>query len=779
MNKNKTARPAKNSRRSSSRPARRKQRRNRSNRVINTRNLAILLLFSLVASLVYVSWLDYRLLDRFSGRMWTLPARVYARPLEIFEGKQISTEQLLSELENLNYSHTDEPPTQAGSYHHWNNHFEIRTRNFRFWDGDEKSRGFRLDITAGVVTGLYDLYTRKPETLIRFDPAYVTGIFPAHGEDRLLLKLENVPKDFRSMLVMTEDRRFYEHFGIDIRAIARAMLANIRAGSAVQGGSTITQQLVKNLFLTPDRSLWRKINEAVMALLLELQFDKDTILETYLNEVYLGQDRERAIHGFGLASDFYFGKPLQELGMDQMAMLVGMVKGASYYSPVNNPERAKRRRDLVLQTSAELGLISAAQLTRLQQKPLHVISRRKRERYPAFIDLVKRQLRRDYDADDLKSEGLRIFTTLDPLVQHAAEQAISNTVPGLSRYGNDLQAALLAVAPDSGEVLAAIGNSTPSYAGYDRVLDAQRQIGSLIKPVIYLGALKQPDRYTLATILSDTRLRVMGEDKKIWQPENYDKTYHGDVLLYRALEKSYNIPAARVGLDIGLAEIIGTLRELGSDLTPPPYPSITLGAIDMSPFEVAGIYQTFAANGFHSPLRSVRAVLDSNGDPLQRYALDVNRQVDAGAVALVNHVLHRVTVEGTAAKLADELDIDVAGKTGTSDDLRDSWFAGFSGDTLAVVWLGYDDNRPTGLTGSSGAMRVWSKLFQTIPGKSWRQTLPDNVSMQWIDTQTGLLSRQGCKNAVELPFIHGSEPDELSGCDNKSPMDWLKNIFSG
>ena len=231
-------------------------------------------------------------------------------------------------------------------------------------------------------------------------------------------------------------------------------------------------------------------------------------------------------------------------------------------------------------------------------------------------------------------------------------------------------------------------------------------------------------------------------------------------------------------MDIGLAQIVASLRELGSDSMPPPYPSITLGAIDMSPFEVAGIYQTFAANGFHSPLRSVRAVLDRNGEPLQRYALDVNRQVDAGAVALVNHVLHRVTVEGTAAKLAHELDIDVAGKTGTSDDLRDSWFAGFSGDTLAVVWLGYDDDRPSGLTGSSGAMRVWSKLFQTIPAKSLRQTLPDNVSLQWIDAQSGLLSRQGCKNAVELPFIHGSEPAEFAGCDNTSPMDWLKRIFS-
>jgi penicillin-binding protein 1B len=685
---------------------------------------------------------------------------------------------LLNELENLNYTPTDEPPTQAGSYQHWNKHFEIRTRDFRFWDGDERSRGFRLDISAGVVTGLYDLYTRKPVSLIRFDPAYVTGIFPAHGEDRLLLKLDDVPQDFRTMLVMTEDRRFYEHFGIDIRAIARAMMANIRAGGTVQGGSTITQQLVKNLFLSSDRSLWRKINEAIMSLLLELHTDKDTILETYMNEVYLGQDRERAIHGFGLASDFYFGKPLHELSMDQMAMLVGMVKGASYYSPLNNPERARRRRDLVLQTSSELGLISAAQLSRLQQKPLQVINRRKRVRYPAFIDLVKRQLRQDYNADDLKSEGLRIFTTLDPLVQNAAERAISTTVPGLSRYGNDLQAALIAVSPDSGEVLAAIGDSTPSFAGYNRVLDAHRQIGSLIKPVIYLGALKQPHRYTLATVVSDTRLRVMGEDKKIWEPQNYDKTFRGDVLLYQALEKSYNIPTARVGLDIGLADIIGTLRELGSDSTPPPYPSITLGALDMSPFEIADIYQTFAANGFHSPLRSVRAVLDSNGDPLQRYALDVNRQVDAGAIALVNHVLHRVTIEGTAAKLADELDIDVAGKTGTSDDLRDSWFAGFSGDTLAVVWVGYDDNRPSGLTGSSGAMRVWSKLFQTIPGKSWRQTLPDNVSLQWIDSQSGLRSRQGCKNAVELPFIHGSEPDKFADCGKSSPIDWLKSIFS-
>jgi penicillin-binding protein 1B len=461
-----------------------------------------------------------------------------------------------------------------------------------------------------------------------------------------------------------------------------------------------------------------------------------------------------------------------------MAVLVGMVKGASFYNPVRNPQRSAERRNIVIDTIQDHGLISESQAKQQKEKQLVVTSRGKRSLYPAFINLVQRQLTRDYDAEDLKSEGLQIFTTLDPYIQHVTENAVRKTVPALDRRTKDLQAAAIVASPDSGEVLAITGDSNPSFAGFNRALDAQRHIGSLIKPVIYLTAVKQQQKYTLGTLLSDSRLRVQGEDKKIWEPENFDKAFHGEVIMYEALLKSYNIPAARLGLELGLSNIAETLRQLGSNKILPPYPSITLGAVEMSPFEIASIYQTFAANGFHSPLRSVRAVLDSAGMPLRRYQLDVKRETDPAAIALINFVLNKVTHAGTAAGLSRDLGIEVAGKTGTSDNLYDSWFAGFSADRIGVVWLGYDDHRDTGLTGSSGAMRVWKRIFSDISTRSLKLDMPDEINMVWIDGKTGLRSDKRCENAVELPYIKGSEPQEYAGCETSgSPLDWLKNIF--
>lgn len=737
-----------------------------------------LLLLLIPAVLVYLVYLDHEVTTLFEGRIWKLPARVYARPLEIYEGKRLSAEDLLSELTQLNYAQVSQIPTKPGQYRRWDNHFEIKTRTFTFHDGDEKSLSLRLAIENNQISVLEDLYSAEALALVRFDPAYITGIFPAHGEDRLLLKLSDVPDNFIKMLVLVEDKRFFEHIGVDPRSIARAMVANIKAGGTVQGGSTITQQLVKNLFLTSSQNLWRKINEAFMALFLEFHYDKQLILETYLNEVYLGQDQERAIHGFGLASEYYFGKPLQKTTTDEMALLVGMVKGASYYHPGRNPARAKERRKVVLDTMASNGLLTQMQADSLDKKPVYVTQHGRRGRYPAFIDLIKRQLNEDYNTDDLHSEGLQIFSTLDPIVQNATEDAVQKVLPKIDYNQQGLQTAAIVVSPDNGDVLAIVGDRTPSYSGFNRALDASRQIGSLIKPVIYLAALQHPERYTLATLLEDSPLRVMGEDKKIWEPQNYDNEYHGQLLLFDALLKSYNIPAAKLGLEVGLADIVRTLHELGTPRDLPPYPSITLGAVPMTPFEVASVYQTFAANGFHSPLRSVVAVLDNAGKPLSRYAMNVKREINPDAIALVNYTLGQITRSGTAQRLATELKLSVAGKTGTTNDLRDSWFAGFSGDLVAVVWVGNDDNQPAGITGASAAMRVWSAFMSKVAQRSYRTAMSENIEMHWIDRTTGELTEQQCENAVELPFILGSEPTTTSSCAGSTPGSWLRGIFN-
>jgi penicillin-binding protein 1B len=741
------------------------------------RKYRYLLLVLIAAVPVYLVYLDHEVTTLFEGRIWKLPARVYARPLEIYQGKQLSVADLQTELSLLNYTRVSQLPAKPGQYHRWDNHFEIKTRPFTFHDGEEKSVNLRLSIENDQVGDLQDMYNGTPLALVRFDPAYLTGIFPAHSEDRLLLKLDEVPDNFIKMLVLIEDKRFFEHAGIDPRSIARAMVANIKAGETVQGGSTITQQLVKNLFLSSSQNLWRKINEAFMALMLEFHYDKQLILETYLNEIYLGQDQERAIHGFGLASEYYFAKPLQQTSMDEMALLVGMVKGASYYNPARNPARAKQRRKVVLDTMADNGLLTQTQANILAGKAILVTKHGRRSRYPAFIDLVKRQLNQDYNAEDLRSEGLQIFSTLDPIIQNATEDAVEKVLPVIDYRKQGLQTAAIVASPDNGDVLAVVGDRSPAYSGFNRALDASRQIGSLIKPVIYLAALQHPDRYTLATMLDDSPLRIMGDDKKIWEPRNYDNEYHGKLLLFDALIHSYNIPAARLGLEVGLADIVQTLHDLGSPRDLPPYPSITLGAVPMTPFEVASVYQTFAANGFHSPLRSVVAVLDNSGKPLSRYALNVKRKINPDAISLINYTLSQITRSGTAQRLAKELKLAVAGKTGTTNDLRDSWFAGFSGDLVAVVWVGNDDNRSAGITGATGAMRVWSALMAKTAQRSYLPAMSENISMHWIDRSTGELSEQQCENAIELPFIPGSEPATASPCAGSPASGWLNGIF--
>lgn len=746
------------------------------------------LYFSLISILlatfvVYILYLNERITERFEGRIWQLPAHVYARPLELFVGKTISTKQFLFELNYLNYQKIDQLPQQSAQYRHWKNTFEIKTRNFVFWDGNEKSRAVKVVIEDNVVMALTEIYTGKKVDLIRFDAGYLTGIFPSHSQDRVLVKLDDVPDMFIKMLLLIEDRRFFSHYGVDPLSIARALMVNIYSGKTVQGGSTLTQQLVKNLFLTQDKTIVRKLNEAFMSLLLEFHYDKKLILETYINEIYLGQDGRRAIHGFGLASNYYFGKALKKLSIDEMAILIGMVKGASYYNPKRNPEHATARRDIVLNTMQLENLITARQAQKLSAKPVATVKHARAGLYPAFIDLVKLQLQQDYQSEDLKSEGLRVFTTLDPFIQFSAEKAVTQTLPKLSA-NKELQAATIVVSPSSGDLLAVVGGRNPAFKGFNRALNAERQIGSLIKPVIYLTALQSLKEYTLSTLLDDSEFIYKIPNQDDWQPQNYDKKYHGNVTLYEALLKSYNVPAVRIGLDVGLDNVINTLSALGYHKPVPVFPSMTLGAFNMSPLEVAVVYQTFAANGFDSPLRSVHAVLDKNALPLERYSLEVENKVKPEAIAIVNSALIDVTKYGTAKRLANNLPLQVAGKTGTSDDLRDSWFAGFSDDLMAVVWVGFDDNRPTTLTGSSGAMKVWQTLFKDVAYKPYKVPQISGMERYWVNGKNGLLSEQGCENAVELLFVDGTQPQQMSACGDavntepNSGSNWFLNLFN-
>ncbi|MEZ5574044.1 MAG: penicillin-binding protein 1B [Halioglobus sp.] len=741
-----------------------------------------LTLVLLVLGGMFVVYLDARITATFSDKMWDLPAKVYARPLELFVGAPVTAEDLAYELKVLGYRSVSSPD-HRGEVARNRNRFEVYTRGFEFPGEREPDRRVLVEFSGDRVKNLSA--AGKGVDLMRLDPVQIGGIYPKHGEDRLLVRLDEVPESFRRSLLAVEDRNFYQHWGFSIMGIARAALNNMRSGAVVAGGSTITQQLVKNYYLSSERTIVRKLTEVVMAVLLDLHYEKDQILESYINEVYLGQEGPRAVHGFALASQHYFGKPLYQLDVSQQALLIGMIKGPSLYNPERNPERALKRRNVVLDVMAEQGVITSQQAAAAKAKPLSLDSQdRMRDAFPAFLELVRRQLRRDYREEDLTTRGLSIFTSFDPLLQRALEKSTASVMQQIDP-GAKLQTASVVTRFDTGEVAALIGGRKMRFAGFNRALDARRPAGSLLKPAVYLAALERPRQFTLATVLSDTPFTVKSAGAKAWQPQNFDRKPHGDVLLYQALAQSYNLASARLGMQLGIDTLVDMLARLGVEEGVPRLPALILGAGEYSPMDMATMYQTIASGGFRMPLRSIRDIVDANGEPLKRYPLEYDRTVSLQSMNLLHFALRAVVREGTGRGVYNYLPkrFAVAGKTGTTNDGRDSWFAGFSGDLLAVSWIGKDDNASTGLTGGSGALKIWAQFMAQASRQTLTYRMPDGMQTHWIDDQSGYLTGEGCPNARMLPFITGSEPQQRTSCAPREAgsgvKGWFESLFGG
>ena len=753
--------------------------------------LSLLLKLSLVAFVlggIGMIYLDAQIREQFEGKRWALPAKVFARPLELYPGAPFSITDLKLELKGLGYqqtTHASKPGQAAFS----KSTAHIYTRGFDFPDGRESAQRLILDFSGNTLSRIKSAQGQTLH-LARLEPVLIGGIYPQNNEDRDLIRLEDAPVGLKDALIAIEDRSYYEHFGISLKGIARAMWINLQAGRFVQGGSTLTQQLIKNFYLTSERTLARKLMEIPMAVLLDFHYSKEEILEAYLNEVYLGQEGSRAIHGFGLAAQYYFALPIQELQLHQVALLAGLVKGPSYYDPRRNPERAKKRRDLVLSVLRDEGTISESLYQDTIKMPLGVVKQKSllKGAYPAYLDIVKRQLRESYRDEDLRTEGLRVFTSLNPIVQAKAEAALTKTISSLEkRYGkrlSELEGSMVVTDPQTGEVLSIIGGRSTRYQGFNRALDAVRPIGSLVKPAVYLSALERG--YTLVSPIEDEPFSVDMPNGQVWQPQNFDKQPHGVVPLHRALAQSYNLSTARLGMDVGLDNVIKTLRQLGVEREIDPYPSLLLGAQGLPVAEVASVYQTIAANGFQMPLRSIRQVTDSSGVELSRYPFQVRQTVSGESVHLLQYAMQEVARSGTARSIYSSLpsDLNVGGKTGTSNDQRDSWFAGFTGNRLAVVWLGRDDNEPLPFTGSGGALKVWTEFMKNERPEPFITPVPEGVEYLWVDQETGYLSDERCQGAVQIPFLKGTKPQYRVDCGvepvqnrGAEPLDWFRRWF--
>jgi penicillin-binding protein 1B len=741
------------------------------------RRLWRFLRFAFLAVVLAVSgftlYLDFRVRHEFEGRRFALPARIYARPLELHAGLRIGLADVADELRDAGYREGAREGGEPGWFARTGNDLDISLRPFVFWDGAQPARRLRVAFDGGAVASVRDDKGQEVP-LARLEPLAIGGIYPANNEDRVLVRLNEVPKHLVQALIATEDRSFYTHRGFDPRGIARAAWSAVRR-DRLQGGSTLTQQLVKNFFLTPERTVTRKATELIMAVLLEAHYTKEEILETYLNEIYLGQDRDRAIHGVGLASLHYFAKPVEHLSLAESAMLVGLVRGPAVYDPYRHPERALERRNLVLRETRDQGYATMQQYAAARSAPLGINPKAGvgTSPHPAFLQLVHRQLRREYDEKDLRSEGLRVFTTLDPRVQQAAERVLARKLAQFDkekRFGEPgLQGAVVVSDGQAGEVQALVGDRDPLYRGFNRALDAARPVGSLLKPAIYLTALAEPSRYTLVTPIDDGPFVWKSRGAPDWSPKNYDRKFHGMVPLHTALAQSYNAATARLGTEIGIDKVLANVRRLGVERELSPYAATLLGATDLSPFEVAQMYQTIATGGFRTPLKAIREVTLADGTPIRRYPLAVEQAFAPEPMYLLSAAMQDVVREGTGQGMKNWLspELNVAGKTGTTDEQRDAWFAGFTGDHVAVVWVGYDDNRAAKLSGAASALPVWAELMAALNPEPLAIPKPDGIENILIDPATGLRADMTCSGAREVPFAQGSAPVERAPCSSE------------
>ncbi len=736
-----------------------------------------LTLVGLAVATFYSIYLDQIIARKFEGQKWHLPAQVFSRSMSLYPGAAVSHPQLMAELKLLGYRKVANP-REVGEFSASSTRIELWRRPFLHPDGDQSEQRVMISFDSDGISTIVRMSDKRQLGVFHLEPVLLDRIIAGDGEDRLFVPTEQMPKLLVQALLLVEDRSFYEHHGVNPFAVVRAAFVNLTAGRTVQGGSTLTQQLAKNFFLSSERSLLRKVREALMAVIIDFRYSKEDILEAYLNEVYMGQDKSRAVHGMGLASQFYFGRPVGELTAAQQAFLIGAIKGPSYYNPWRYPDRSQERRDLVLRLLMDSGVLTTEEYKIAVESPLGLRNANKpvHQKLPAFYALVKQELNDRYGDALLKQSGVKIYTTLDPMAQEAAEIAVTKTFKSLDKGNKSLQIGMVVTDKYTGGIAAMVGDKIPGFDGYNRAVEIRRPIGSLIKPFVYATALKPDGKYTLASPLKDSPITLKNEQGKTWSPQNFDKTFSGQVSLLTALKKSMNVPTVNLGIAVGLGGVVETLHKSGWQEPLEEYPSMLLGAVNGSPLMVAQLYQTLADNGAYRKLTTVTAVLDSQNEPLP-----VSRDAKTQAIApesdyLVQYAMQQVVRSGTAARLGNAFPgVALAGKTGTSNDSRDSWFAGFDERNVAAIWVGRDDNGKTSLYGSSGAMAVYQSFLNERPPLSLRSIPPTGVVRGYFDRDSGIAKEAGCSNVEALPTFKGSY-NPATNCGEQ--LEWWQKILN-
>lgn len=717
---------------------------------------------------IYGVYLDQKIRSRIDGKVWQLPAAVYGRMVNLEPDMSISKNEMVKLLEATQYRQVTKM-TRPGEFTVQAKSIEMIRRPFDFPDSKEGQVRARLTFDGDRLETIENMENNRQFGFFRLDPRLITMLSSPNGEQRLFVARNGFPDLLVDTLLATEDRHFYEHDGVSLYSIGRAVLANLTAGRTVQGASTLTQQLVKNLFLSSERSYWRKANEAYMAVLMDARYSKDRILELYMNEVYLGQSGDNEIRGFPLASLYYFGRPVEELSLDQQALLVGMVKGASIYNPWRNPKLALERRNLVLRLLQQQQVIDQELYDMLSARPLGVQPRGGViSPQPAFMQMVRQELQTKLGDKVKDLSGVKIFTTFDSVAQDAAEKAAVEGIPALKKQRklSDLETAMVVVDRTTGEVRAMVGGAEPQFAGYNRAMQARRSIGSLAKPATYLTALSQPNQYRLNTWIADAPIALRQPNGQVWSPQNDDKQYSGQVMLVDALTRSMNVPTVNLGMALGLPAVTDTWLKLGVPKDQlHPVPAMLLGALNLTPIEVAQAFQTIASGGNRAPLSALRSVIAEDGTPLYQSFPQAERAVPAQAAYMTLWTMQQVVQRGTGRQLGAKYPgLHLAGKTGTTNNNVDTWFAGIDGREVVITWVGRDNNQPTKLYGASGAMSIYQRYLANQSPVPLTLTPPEDIVDMGVDESGNFV----CGGGMRSVPVWTTNPDSL--CQVPAPQ---------
>jgi penicillin-binding protein 1B len=727
------------------------------------------------ASLLIYHYLRYSVMveQRLRGERWLIPSRIYARPFVLRIGLPLHPSDLVKALNGLKYEEKADGVPGPGE-------FVVGDRVVNFGPRpvpDAASEPLVVVFEKDRVKEMRGLETKKRYATQTLEPELITYLFDESREKRRLVRYEELPDHLIKAVLAIEDRRFFSHPGLDPFRIVAAAIRNVQAESYIQGGSTITQQLCKNFFLTPERTFKRKAQEALLAFVLERRAEKKDILELYLNEVYLGQVGTFGIHGVGEASRMYFHKDVGNLTLTESALLAGMIQSPNPYNPYRHPKRARDRRNLVLRAMSEAGFLPAEAAEQALEQPLRAETQAlDSAEAPYFVDLVKAQLVQRYDAKDLTTQNLSVYTTLDLHLQSIGQEALRAGLDQVQKLikrkgAGPVQGCLIAIEPSSGAVVALVGGRSYERSQYNRVMQARRQPGSTFKPFVYLAAFEATFEdpalppITPATVVEDAPSVFFFEDKE-YIPQNYEGDYLGYVTLRRALSKSLNVATVKVAEMVGYDRVADLWsRKLGIGAPIEPYPALALGSFEVTPWEMSVAYNVLANGGLKVDPVTVLRVTDEKDQTLEQHnPLQPERVVHEEAAFLVTHMLRGVLNDGTAAAArAWGFSSDAAGKTGTTNDLRDAWFAGYTPDLLCVVWVGFDDNSPLNLSGARAALPIWVEFMKRAVAGTKSRPFPvpaENVIFVDIDKDTGLLAGPSCPKVFAEAFIVGTEPME-------------------